>query len=624
MKFTFYERLDFKLILGLVLSLLLVGLPFLAFFNNFHQEQVIKGLKEQTTYSSRLVVSTLETAMLKEEPHILNSEIKRIAEQAGVERIMILDATGELKVSTDPSLLGKIFKNNVDPVCIVCHNHPLLVRKNTTIVKDKNGQELFRNMNLIYNRPRCYDCHSPEEPINGVLIMDLSMKDARKQIADNSRIILVMSFLMVLVTAFVLGFLVHKVILQRIKILTETTHRISSGNLDELIEFQQNDEIGKLAQSFNHMTANLQQTLNKVQENTKYLENILNGIDDEIVVVDRDFKIVTANTPYLNRCNGKKTEIIGNHCLNFSQNPPVHCDHKNCPAKAAFANGRLQKTLHTYIDTNGKDKYVEIYCSPLRDSNNQVFQVIELRRDITERKFLEEKLIQTEKLTSIGRLAAGVAHEINNPLDGILNCFDVIRRNPEDLEKRNTMIELISEGINRIAFIVRRLLTFSKNHKLHYEKTSLIAVIEKSIELIQHKLVDQGIRLEKQFKLDPIVYCDPYNVGQVFINVFINACDALEGKTNGRIRIEISESPKKSNMIFVHITDNGIGISPDDLERIFNPFFTTKDEEKGTGLGLSICKKIIEDHGGSIHLKSTPTQGTTVEVTLPANEGDLI
>ncbi|MFQ6116166.1 MAG: PAS domain-containing sensor histidine kinase, partial [bacterium] len=483
--------------------------------------------------------------------------------------------------------------------------------------------EIFRNMSLINNRPRCYGCHGVEEKINGILVMDLSMADTRRQLASNSNKIFGMACGMILVTSVVLGLLVNKFILRRIKKFTDITHRISEGNLDEVIEFKENDEITNLAKSFNEMTANLKDTLNEVERHKDYLEHVINGIDDEIVVVDRDFKIVTANEAYLNNCKGDRENIIGKRCSMISQNSDTPCDRdllRRCPAKLTFEEGTLQKTLHTFLDRSGKEKYLEIYCSPLRDEKGEVFQVIELRRDITERKFLEEQLIHTEKLTSIGRLAASVAHEINNPLDGIQNCLDIIQKNPADNAKANTMLKLISEGIERIGFIVRRLLIFSKHHKLKMELIDLKEVLEKSLLLIKHKIEDQGIELRTHLDRPlPKVYGDPYNLSQVFINILINASDALNGKSGGRIAIEtdlLNHDAQPS--VLVKISDNGMGISEENLERIFSPFFTTKDTEKGTGLGLSICKKIVEEHGGKITIASKLNQGTTVSVVLPS------
>ncbi len=620
----FHKRLDFKLIFGLLLSLLVVGLPFLFFFYSFHENQLIDGLKHTTTNLSILAVGSLETAMLKQE-HSLDDEVKRLSDQSGVERIMIFNNKGDLKISSDPIMAGVAYDNTADPLCLVCHEHSPVSRKHTTIAKDVNGVEVFRNMSLIYNQPRCHACHDASESVNGILVMDLSMSDTRRQLASNNKIIFGMAVVMVLVTSIVLGLLVNRLILRRVRRFTDTTRRIGDGNLDEVIEFNEDDEIGNLATNFNQMTANLKTTLHEVERHKDYLEHVLNGIDDEIVVVDRHFQIVTANDAYLQRFAGSKSSVVGKACTMVSGDAAVPCVQnasKPCPASRTFETGTLQKDLSSFLDKNGREKYMEIYCSPLRDENGKVFQVIELRRDITERKFLEQQLIHTEKLTSIGRLSASVAHEVNNPLDGIQNCLDIIKKNPGKTEKNDEMLELISEGIRRIGFIVRRLLVFSRHHKLRMEPLDLSATVDDSLLLVKHKIEDQGIELETNLRSDlPLTLGDPYNLSHVFTNILINASDALDGVRGGRIGIETDTvSLETTHVVRVKISDNGCGISDDDLERIFSPFFTTKDTEKGTGLGLSISKKIIEDHGGKITVNSQINQGTTVSVVLPAGE----
>jgi PAS domain S-box-containing protein len=622
MSHPYYQKLNFKIILGLILSLLVVGLPFFAFFYNFHKQQLIDGLKTSTTNLSKLVVGTLETAMLNEEPHRLNDEIKRLSEQSGVEQIMILNKRGELKISSQPELVGRVFKNSADSLCLICHRYSPVSRKNTTIIKDMTGKEVFRNMNIIYNQPRCYGCHDVKDKINGVLVMDLSMRDMREQLSSSNKKIFGMAFIMVVITGVVLGLLVNKLILQRIKKFTDTTLRISEGNLEEVIEFKENDEISNLAHSFNKMTANLKDTLNEVKRHKDYLEHVINGIEDEIVVVDRNLKIVKANDAYLRRRQCTKDDIVGKNCSMDMHDPANPCDKdmlSGCPARITFEKGNLQKTLHSFPDRHGREKYLEIFCSPLRDESGEVSQVIELRRDISERKFLEEQLLQTEKLTSVGRLAAGVAHEINNPLDGIQNCLEIIQKKPGDAARVNAMLELISEGIERIGLIVRRLLIFSRHHKQKMEMLDLNKVVEQSLLFIKHKIDNQGIELRTSLDEElPELFGDAYNLSQVFINILINALDALDSKSAGHIAIETKTVTQHSNRFLqVDISDNGCGIIEENMQRIFSPFFTTKDIEKGTGLGLSISQKIIEEHGGKIHITSKWNEGTKVSVLLP-------
>ncbi len=617
------QRLDFKLILGVLLSLLLVGLPFFAYFYNFHRQQLITGMETSSANISKLIMYTLESAMLQNEPHQLHEELEKLSLQSGVKRIMILNGGGEVKISSDGKLEGRIFHNSADDECLICHTETSEFRKSTTIMTDKNGEEIFRTMSIVENREKCFRCHDPDEKLNGIFLLDVSTKNMKHQLASNNKKIIGTGILMVIATSLVLGILIQKLILQRIKKITETTQRIAGGKLDEVIVFQGNDEISNLAKSFNNMTANLKESLTELERQKNYLEHVINGIVDEIVVVDKDYKIVTVNKAYIDNCGDSKSELIGTNCTMYLDDTPNACPlalSGACPARKTFEKGVLQKTLHSYLDKDGKEIFLEIYCSPLVNRRGEVFQVIELRRDITQRKFLEEQLIHTEKLTSIGRLAAEVAHEINNPLDGIQNCIQIIRKAPKDPAKVETMLELISEGIERIAFMVRRLLLFSRHHKLNKEMININDSVEKSLLLIKHKITSQGIHLNVNLSRDlPLINGDSYNLSQVFINILLNACDALEEKSDGVITIETKwKNDQSVSFVEVEFIDNGIGISKNNLERIFSPFFTTKDVEKGTGLGLSVSNTIIEKHGGEIKIASKQDRGTTVSVIFPA------
>ena len=613
------QRLDFKLILGVLLSLLLVGLPFFAYFYNFHRQQLMDGMEMSSSNIGNLILHTLESGMLQNDPTQLQEEVNILSSQSGVKRIMILNNDGEVKISSDGEMMGRTFNKNTEMECQICHEMSYELRKAATIINDQTDEEIFRSMHIVENHEKCFGCHDPDNKINGIFLLDVSMENMRRQLASNNKKIIGTGILMVIATGLVLGFLIQKLILIRIRKITDITNRISQGNLDEWIEYKGNDEISNLAQSFNHMTANLKESLTELERQKNYLEYVINGIIDEIVVVDRNFKIVTANKAYTDKCGNSRDKLIGENCTLYLEGThntcPLALSHE-CPAARTFKNGTLQKTLHSYLEKDGREIFMEIHCSPLVNSKGEVFQVIELRRDISKRKFLEEQLIHTEKLTSIGRLAAEVAHEINNPLDGIQNCLQIINKTPDDLPKVETMLGLISEGIGRIAFMVRRLLLFSRHHKLNMEPVNINDIVEKSLILIKHKIKSQGIYLQQNLSANlPMINGDSYNLSQVFINILLNACDALEEKTDGVITIETVFIKESSNScVEAEFTDNGIGIHKNNLERIFSPFFTTKDQEKGTGLGLSVSNTIIGEHGGEIKITSKEKHGTTVRV----------
>ena len=218
----------------------------------------------------------------------------------------------------------------------------------------------------------------------------------------------------------------------------------------------------------------------------------------------------------------------------------------------------------------------------------------------------------------MGEIAASVAHEINNPLDGIQNCLEIVRKDEGEISNKEQFYDLIAEGLDRIAFIVKRLLVFSKKYRLDKTQIKIADVIRKSLIFISSKLERDGIVVELEVDDSlPTIEGDSYNLSQVIMNIVLNSAQAIDGQ--GRIAIRAQEDNKVGG-IRVDISDNGCGIPLDDIDKIFDPFFTTKDGTEGTGLGLSFSKKIIEQHGGELSVKSAVGRGATFSILLPPGE----
>jgi len=226
------------------------------------------------------------------------------------------------------------------------------------------------------------------------------------------------------------------------------------------------------------------------------------------------------------------------------------------------------------------------------------------------------ELIQTEKLAAVGTLAAGVAHEINNPLDGIMNCIARIRRKPDNVEQTSAYLDLMSDAISRIGTVVRQLLDFSRKHDLTLQPTDVNGVVEDTLRLAEYGLRKGKVRVEKD--LDPalpLIVGDAHHLQQVFLNLTLNAMAAMpEG---GTLYFHSYPSPNESKEVCVEVTDTGVGIPREQLDKIFDPFYTTKRSGNGSGLGLSVSFNIVKEHQGTIEVESTPGQGTTFRVRLP-------
>jgi len=228
-------------------------------------------------------------------------------------------------------------------------------------------------------------------------------------------------------------------------------------------------------------------------------------------------------------------------------------------------------------------------------------------------KQMQARLIRSEKLVSLGRLVAGITHEINNPLTGILMYADLAIRNPHLHASVKSDLKVIIKESQRCAKIVKGLLNFSRESIPQKKPASLNGVMDATIELVGRQSNFQNIEIVRDYQPDlPLIPFDENQMEQVFINILLNASQSME--RGGRILIKTSTGD--AERVFLTITDTGAGIAEDDLEKIFDPFFTTKGD-KGAGLGLSISFGIIERHGGKIEVQSQIGQGTTFIIKLP-------
>src|SRR5256886_14514578 len=255
--------------------------------------------------------------------------------------------------------------------------------------------------------------------------------------------------------------------------------------------------------------------------------------------------------------------------------------------------------------------------SPLFDESGKIEGVVLSGRDITELKRLGEQLIQSEKLAAIGQMLAGVAHELNNPLTAILGVTELVREREGLDDSMKRQLDLTHRQARRAARIVQNLLEFSRPTATQKKPLDLNNIIERTLQLHEHSLRRNAVEVSFQPQEGlPEVVGDPSQLIQVFLNLVINAEQAIrEIRESGRIQIRATSAFGK---VMITIQDDGAGIAPDAIAKIFDPFYTTKRPGGGTGLGLSICVTILREHGGTIGTQSLPAGGSAFTVTLPA------
>ena len=264
---------------------------------------------------------------------------------------------------------------------------------------------------------------------------------------------------------------------------------------------------------------------------------------------------------------------------------------------------------------NGEEFPVFLTVAPVRDSSGQVLGFIGVSRDLTESKRAEERLKETVRLSSIGELAAGVAHEVNNPLTSVIG-FSQLALDADPPPGIIEDLQIVNSQAQRAAKIVKNLLLFGRRTGPDKEAIDLNAIIRRSVELKLHEFKICDVRV--QWELDqelPDTLVDEHQMIQVFVNLLTNAYDAMEPLgQGGLINVKTTQAEGK---ITATVSDTGPGIPSENLNKIFDPFFSTKAVDKGTGLGLSICHGIVKEHGGEIWAESTEGQGTTICLEIP-------
>ncbi len=262
---------------------------------------------------------------------------------------------------------------------------------------------------------------------------------------------------------------------------------------------------------------------------------------------------------------------------------------------------------------DGSPFHTELVISPIVDAKGKVVGFLGAHRDITEQKALEQQLVRSQKMESIGTLAAGIAHEVGNPLTSISSLVQVILRTTQD-EFAKEKLELIKNQINRITRIIRDLVDFSRPSNYVVKATDINEVLRDALNIVQYgkkvKHITFDIGLDAQM---PKLLVVPDQLVQVFINILMNAVDALEN-IPGSITIRTSHD---DHTVVLTVKDTGKGIDPSDREKIFEPFFSTKEVGKGTGLGLWVSYGIVKNFGGDIVVESGPGEGSVFTVTLP-------
>ena len=388
-----------------------------------------------------------------------------------------------------------------------------------------------------------------------------------------------------------------------------------------------NEEMEATNEEMEATNEELQATTEELRMAGSYTRSLIEANLDALVTIGEDGKITDVNVATESMTGCTREELIGTDFSDYFTDPEK--------ARAGYQQAFNEGLVRDYpLDLRHRDGHVTpvLYnASVFRDEAGKVRGVFAAARDVTEQKNAEEELqnlldqlkgsaqlIQTGKMGAVGTMTAGIAHELNNPMMGILNFVQYCLKHTSEDDRRYVVLQDAERETKRCSGIVQNLLTFSRMEQEgdeEYQKVSCTMILERVLQLLSYRVEKENVLVtEHTANGTPTIWIKENNIQQVIFNLINNALDSV--KTSEKKEIHVDIHPE-GEFVQLTIADTGCGISPENLESIFDPFFTTKSVGEGTGLGLSISHSIIKDHGGELRCESEPGTGTKFKVLLP-------
>ena len=341
------------------------------------------------------------------------------------------------------------------------------------------------------------------------------------------------------------------------------------------------------------------------------LKTIVDQMDHEILFLDEQGEVVGMNQPVLDRTGLRKKALLGNYYADVFAINMENSEEFSDPFVKTISTGLPAEAVASQVDSDGRVLYYRIYTTPIADEDGSINHVVAMRRDITRRKSMESRLQQAEKLASIGELSTYMAHEIRNPLFSISGFANSLMRSTGIDEKAREKIAIILDESRRLDQILKSLMNFTRPTEAQVAEVALNELVQSTMDVMRLPCDNQGVKQHVQMDEGlPKVRANPDLVKQCLINLVKNAIEAMEG--GGKLFVTTSMN---TDFVLLTVEDTGHGIPLEIRDKIFSPFFSTKD--KGAGLGLAQTRKIVDELGGRVDLSSVEGVGTKVRLYLP-------
>ena len=556
--------------------------------------------------------------------------ITNIGKVSEIYNIRIYNKAGQIKFSDHGGEVNRTTDIEAE-ACYVCHRtdpplENLDLKQRMRYFRSDQGYRLLGIIAPIRNDPGCStgSCHfhPPDKKILGALDVVVSLRQTDQQIHRTETRMVIFTVSVFLVTSIIILVVLMLFVTRPIHLLIDGTRAIAQGDYRKRVDLKGRDEMGSLARAINRMGDDIGKQQAELNKQRDEYQNLFESVPCLITVQDRNFRLLRYNKEFKERFAPGKDDF----CYHAYKGRDCRCN--PCPVEQTFADGLSHYAEESGISKDGRQNFWIVRTSPIRDDQGNIVAAMEISHDITERVETEQQLIQASKMATLGEMATGIAHELNQPLSVIKTISSFFLRKTErgealDTEALATMLGKVDNNVDRATRIINHMRQFARKTDQELAAVQVNDVLRSAFEIFSQQLKVRGIIVKWSLAESlPKVKADPQRLEQVFINLLINARDAIEekqGKPHSDVEeecIEISTGVGQLNVV-CRICDTGIGVPEAVREKIFEPFFTTKEVGKGTGLGLSISYSIIKDYRGNIEVVAHSPQGACFVITLP-------
>jgi len=587
------------------------------FYSVHHFQSLLENARTSALAEGELIRTALEHQMLENDRTLIGQMIESFGKQARVEQLFLLDRSGVERYSSKPGTAGNDFRID-SPTCQACHRDPPERRGSSRVIETRGGA-ILRTVIPIRNREECHRCHDAQQKINGILILDYDAGEVRAAMTQDLRWMVAGTGALTFVIVGAIALVIRVSVLRRLQRFETTARLISHGDLARRVPAEGSDTLAWLAKEFNDMADSVSGLVGEVRTQRERLETVINSIDDGIVVLDAERKIMAANDAFLQRASNSREQVLGCCCYELGPRP---CDLSDCPTLACLRSGERQVRICERKTGNDTVAWEEIHASPIMDASGRLAQVVEVWRDISERRAAEAKLAESHRLASVGVLASGFSHEMNTPLATVLMCVEgILRETPSgqggqtDQARIRENATIAREQVLRCRGITQHFLRLSRGQRHAGDIVDLNAAIAAAQRLVDPTARANSVRVLVQPLATTLhVRADEAELQNLLVNLLLNAIQA--SKPGAKVVV----TAEGGDAVQVRVTDEGCGIAPEYRQKIFEPFFSLR--QGGTGLGLFLSLNAVRSWGGNIVVESTLGKGSIFEVVIPAIHSD--